>query len=147
MPTSFEDPLLQFPDIPQSYAEYFTLPYSTSQPPIDPSLLQDTKLLKSERDPGAWVQRLEKLERALEQLQGPSLLQPSGQNWSRLEDIERTVEGMQSRINHLQNAVISVENWAETMNNIYKELKGAVCEILRLVNCKEHLLKVFNKSP
>jgi len=147
IPTGYEDSLLLFPDVTsQSYGEYSTLPYPASQLPIDPSILQDTKLPGADVDSVAWVQRLDRLEKALEQLQDPTLLRQPSRNWSKLEDLEKTVEGMQLRINHIQDAITSVENWAETMNNVYKEFKGAVCEILRLINCREHLLKVFNKS-
>ena len=42
---------------------------------------------------------------------------------------------MQLRINYIQNAITSVENWAKIMNNIYKEFKKAVYKILKLINC------------
>ncbi|KAB5515338.1 hypothetical protein GE09DRAFT_1160122 [Coniochaeta sp. 2T2.1] len=130
--------------------------------PIDPSLsseipsdlsltanLLPPAIPKSESDTASWMQRLESLEHAMGQLEDPAKAQHPRQDWSKLEELERTVERTQSKIREVQQAVFALESWAEMMNSAYKEFKGVVCDVYKLVNSRQHissLLNPFNAS-
>ncbi|KAB5515616.1 hypothetical protein GE09DRAFT_1159323 [Coniochaeta sp. 2T2.1] len=148
-----------FPDTTsQIFTDTLTsCPYSPLQIPIDPSLsseipsdlsltanLLPPAIPKTESDTASWMQRLESLEHAVGQLEDPVKAQHPRQDWSKLEELERTVERTQSKIREVQQAVFALESWAEMMNGAYKEFKGVVCEVFKLVNSRQHLSSLLN---
>ena len=143
---TFADPLTQFAYPP------LELPVDPSLSPqihAGSSLLANLSLpLPSQADTesAAWMQRLEKLEKAVEQLQDPRNMDQPRQEWSRLEALEKVTNELQSKLKYLQHAVGSLEGWAEKMNVAYKECKGAVYEVYKLVNSRQHLLRLINTA-
>jgi hypothetical protein len=92
------------------------------------------------------MQRLERLERAVDQLQAPQASQQQSQPCSRLEDMENLMQGIDAKLNNLQQAISSLETWAGMMNIAYKEFKGIVCDVYQLVNSREHFLDLLNAT-
>jgi hypothetical protein len=56
------------------------------------------------------------------------------------------VEGVQSKVKHLQDAMTRMESWAERMSSAYREFKAAVCEVFKLVNSRQHILGLLNTA-
>ena len=124
--------------------------------PIDPALWPQTdselrpasfpqqQAVEDSPDSSSWFQRLKRLEMAIEQ-QDPTTLhhQP---DWSRLDKLEQSMEGLQLKVNQHQQAISNLESWAEMMKTAYKEFKGAVYEVYKLVNSRKHLLAVLGPS-
>jgi len=108
------------------------------------SLSQDLTLPEPHHLP-LWIQRLEKLEIAVEQLQDPASLRQQPP-LARLDDIEKLIEGMRSKMKSIQDAISDLEKWAELMNGAYKEFKKAVYDVYKLVNSRQHLLNLLNLS-
>ncbi|KAK3933978.1 hypothetical protein QBC46DRAFT_414318 [Diplogelasinospora grovesii] len=102
--------------------------------------------LESLSNPPSWTQRLENLERALERLQDPTELHQPYLACSRLKELEILLNDIQSNIKTLQGAVSGLEDWAQRMNSVYREFKGTIWEVGRLVNSPQHMRNILNNA-
>ena len=56
------------------------------------------------------------------------------------------MQGIESKLNDLQQAIPSLETWAKEMNIAYNEIKEVVCDVYRLVNSPQHVLDLLNST-
>ena len=144
---TFPDPA--FLPIPNSFSS-FSYPSLDLNPflplQVDPEIhFSSTYTLQPDSET-PWIKRLENLERVVEQLQTPVDSQHQNQTCSRLEGVENLMQGIESKVNDLQQAISSLGAWAEIMNIAHKEFKGVVCDVYKLVNSRQHFLDLLNAT-